>query len=256
MKTKVVVVPRERGSKLAGRPRTEKDPEVTEWVKDMRRMTSDLSAAEGVQFILDHLEGAARDEIRLCPAADRDTPKKILDRVIKTLCPQDTPSSRWGEFYARVQRGGESIQDFSLQLMKLLKRVVLVSSADSIKDQDAVLCERFAAGLADPTLRREVRRVVQENLDMKFAELRSKVISWETPSSTTMARAAKTTEQTNMLQAQLDRQGAQLLATQEAVTNLCGQVSRLLSQQNVPSQRPTRPPQNPPPPWPNLPGGL
>ena len=105
-KTKVVVVPRERGSKLAGRPRTEKDPEVTEWVEDMRRMTSDLSAAEGVQFILDHLEGAARDEIRLCPAADRDTPKKILDRVIKTLCPQDTPSSRWGEFYARVQRGG------------------------------------------------------------------------------------------------------------------------------------------------------
>ncbi|XP_038073051.1 uncharacterized protein LOC119741372 [Patiria miniata] len=242
-KTKVVVVPRERGAKLSGRPRTDKDPEVIEWAEDMRRMTSDLTETEGVQFILDHLEGAAKDEVRLCPAADRDTPDKILKQVVKTLCPQDTPSSRWGEFYARVQRGGESVQDFSLQLMKLLRRVALVSLTDGINDQDAVLCERFAAGLADPTLRREVRRVIQENPGMEFSELRSKVISWESPSTTAVTRAAKASE--SALQAQLDRQGGQILATQEAVTRLCEQVSLLLSHQNAATARPSRPSRGP-----------
>ena len=228
-RTRVVVVPRERGPKLSGRPATDQEPEVIEWAEDMRRMTADMSNPEGVQFILDHLAGTAKDEVRLCPAADRDTPEKIIRHVLNALCPQDTPSSRWREFYSRVQQAGETPQEFSLQLMKLLRRVELVSPKDSVGSQDAALCERFASGLADPSLRREVRRIVQENPEIRFPDLRSRVISWENPPAMTVTRAARATE--NAVQGQLDRQAGQIQATQEAVNQLCEQVSLLLANQ-------------------------
>ena len=69
--SRVVVVLRDRGTKIAGRPSTDKDPEVLEWAEDMRRRMKDLSDAKGTQLVLNHLTGAAREEIGLCPADER-----------------------------------------------------------------------------------------------------------------------------------------------------------------------------------------
>ena len=103
-----------------------------------------------------------------------------------------------------------------------------MSPKDTFGSQDAALCERFASGLADPSLRRDVRRILQENPDIRFPDLRSRVISWENPPAMTHTRAARATE--NAIQGQLDRQAGQIQATQEAVSQLCEQVSLLANQ--------------------------
>ena len=231
---KIVVVPRERGTKLAGRPKSERDPEVTEWAEDMRRLTKDLSDAEGAQLVLDHLTGPARDEVRLCSPSERGKPESIISHVLKAYTCFETPSLRWQDFYSRRQRGGESVQEFSLQLMKLLRKVELASSKEThqqLHDKDAVLCEKFAAGLSDPSLQREVRRYVQENPLIQFTDLRNKVLSWEidhTPLQVVETRATAARPTDLSVQLQLDKQASQLKATQEAVEHLCKQMAMLL----------------------------
>lgn len=239
--SRVVVVPRDRGTKLAGRPSTDKDPEVLEWAEDMRRITKDLSDAEGAQLVLDHLTGAARDEIRLCPAAERANPSRIIERVLKTYTCHETPSTRWEDFYGRRQRGGESIQEFSLQLMRLLRRVEIASpDSPPLEEKNSILSEKFASGLADPALRREVRRFLQENPMIEFVDLRNKVLSWESPPPPPVAEAraarAKSAEKDDV-QKQLDMHTAQLKATQEALEKLCQQVSLLTQRPAMPERR-------------------
>ena len=162
----------------------------------------------------------------------------------------ESPSARWEEFYGRRQRGGESLQDFSLNLLKLLRKVEIATPEGSplLENKDDILNERFSSGLADASLRREVRRYVQENPGIEFSELRNRVISWESPPPPPMAeaRATKVAEDpTRNLQRQLDQQATQLKATQDALSQLCGQVSQLLSHQPALIPGPTRVNQGP-----------
>ena len=129
--TKIIVVPRDRGAKLAGRPNSDKDPEILEWAEDMRRLTQDMSEEEGAQLVLDHLTGGARTEVRLCPPAVRSSAKSIIKRVVEVYTCHESPSARWEEFYGRRQRGGESLQDFSLNLLKLLRKVEIATPEGS-----------------------------------------------------------------------------------------------------------------------------
>lgn len=249
IKPKVIIVPRDRGTKLAGRPTSEKDPEVREWAEDMRRLTQDLSDDEGAQLVLDHLTGGARAEIRLCPPAHRSSAERIIEHILKTYTCHETPSTRWEDFYGRRQRGGESIQEYSLNLLKLLQKVEVATPEGSplLHDKDVILNERFSAGLADPSLRREVRRFIQENPTVEFADLRNKVMSWECPPSLPAAAArmaqVKTDEAGSSLQAvqkQLDEQAAQLKTTQETLSQLCGQMALFMSAQKACPPSPPR----------------
>ena len=236
--TKLVVVPRDRATKLSGRPSSDRDPEVIEWAEDMRRLTKDLSDAEGVQFVLDHLTGHARDEVRLCPPDQRKKAEDVISWILTTYACHETPSARWSDFYGRQQRPGESLQDYSLQLMKLLRRVELASPKDcpQMGNKDTILCERFAAGLSDRSLQRDVRRYVQEHPEVSFANLRSKVLAWETPSLPVLgATAAHVTSDHGKLERQLDQQAEQLQATQAAVDKLCQQLASILQGQQDPS---------------------
>ena len=68
-----VVVPRDRGTKIAGRPSTDKDPEVLEWAEDMRRRTKDLSNAKGTQLVLERAKASS-----------------IIERILKTYTCHET----------------------------------------------------------------------------------------------------------------------------------------------------------------------
>ena len=108
-----------------------------------------MSDDEGAQLVLDHLTSGAREEIRLCPPAQRSSAERIIGYILKTYACYETPSTRWQVFYDRRQRGGRSIQDYSLNLLQLLQKVEVASNEDSplLHDKDVVLNERFSAGL-------------------------------------------------------------------------------------------------------------
>ena len=58
-KTKAVLISRGHGSKLSGPTIYDTDMEVIEWLEYIRHLTGNLTRAEGVQFIQDHLKGTA-----------------------------------------------------------------------------------------------------------------------------------------------------------------------------------------------------
>ena len=55
-----------RFRKMCGQPQTLEDPDVDDWAADMKShlKASLLSDHEGLNFVLDHLSGAARLEVR------------------------------------------------------------------------------------------------------------------------------------------------------------------------------------------------
>ena len=59
--------------KLSGRPQSEKNPTMEEWLEDADYYMKMMGEDGKVQFLLDHLTGKATDEIRI-----RDVGNKIL----------------------------------------------------------------------------------------------------------------------------------------------------------------------------------
>ena len=58
--------------KLAGRPTANSDPEVDDWITDMKEHIASIPTKEGkIDFVLDHLTGSAKTEVRLRPSESK-----------------------------------------------------------------------------------------------------------------------------------------------------------------------------------------
>lgn len=98
---------------------------VDEWVEEaqacirLRR----LSTADQAFFLVDHLEGEAREEIRYRSVDEREDPKQII-RVLRELygCTKSYVVLQ-ESFFSRRQQEGETLVEFSLALMSLLEKV-------------------------------------------------------------------------------------------------------------------------------------
>ena len=96
--------------KLRGSKQKPDDPEVEEWVADMRDAISSrpMKSKEAVEFILDHLQGEAKAEIRHCPATVREDPNEVLDTIVEVFGDRRAISNRFEAFYRRQQGASES----------------------------------------------------------------------------------------------------------------------------------------------------
>ena len=65
--------------KFSGRPVKDSDPDVEDRLMDMREHLQSIpSTDKKIEFILDHLDGAAKSEVRLRPVDCKDTPERFL----------------------------------------------------------------------------------------------------------------------------------------------------------------------------------
>ena len=79
-----IYLPRERKCPRFSGQATDPMP-VREWVEEARRAVGGRHMSRGEQalFILDHLDGEAKKEIRFRPSTDRSNPDKILEILIE-----------------------------------------------------------------------------------------------------------------------------------------------------------------------------
>ena len=64
---------------LFGRPVKDGDPDVDQWIDDVQDHLKSLDTVQAkVDYIIDHLGGKAKDEIRVRPESDRQNPVKIF----------------------------------------------------------------------------------------------------------------------------------------------------------------------------------
>lgn len=164
--------------KLSGRPLKDSDPDVEEWIADMREHIGSIPSKEGqVDFIMNHLTGSAKSEVRLHSQEERKSGEQILHILEETFQPQETITQLERQFYQRNQLPNETLGEYSLALMKLLD---IISKRQGVKmqSQDRVLKERFVDGLSDSQLKRELKKFAVDNRDLPFHEFRKQMLLW------------------------------------------------------------------------------
>lgn len=93
--------------KFGGRPVKDGDPDVYEWISDMREhIQSTKSKDEFVDFIMDHLTGSAKSEVKLRPLQERQTGKQILEILETVFEIKETTTQLLLKFYQRDQKTG------------------------------------------------------------------------------------------------------------------------------------------------------
>ncbi|KAI2668517.1 Retrovirus-related Pol polyprotein from transposon 17.6 [Labeo rohita] len=137
-----VFVPRDRKCpKFSGRSGIG----IDEWVEEaqacmrLRR----LSTVDQAFFLVDHLEGEAREEIRY-----------------------------------RRQQEGETLVEFSLALMSLLEKVKN-QSPHGIPNGEILLRDQFVEYVNDCALRRELKQLVRRQPTVTLFDVRSEALRWE-----------------------------------------------------------------------------
>ncbi|XP_071835484.1 uncharacterized protein [Apostichopus japonicus] len=146
-------------------------PSVSSFQEDIQaalkvRRLSDTDAAD---FILAHLEGAARQEMRHQPSEVTLDPDLILQKLSDTFGDRRTLGSLMREMCNKVQREEETIAEFAFKLMSLADQLKKVPGAP---DAEQAIKEQFRDGLLDGVLRREIKKALIQDPDVSFIKLR------------------------------------------------------------------------------------
>lgn len=153
---------------------------VQDWVEEMKATlrTRRLRPVDQAYFIYDHLEGAAKDEIRYRPRAEREDPKKILSILEDLYGCSKSYVSLQQSFFSRKQQEGESLQEFSHALNCLMEQVERCAPRE-LQGGPTLLRDQFVEHVLDPNLRRELKRVVRKHPEYSLLDVRGEAIRWE-----------------------------------------------------------------------------
>ena len=153
---------------------------IAEWIEEVQACVRarHLSVTDEALFILDHLEGEAKAEIRFRPGAEQQDPARVFV-ILQELygCVQSYVTLQQA-FFSRHQLEGETVQEFSLALMALMAQVKR-SAPDGALDADLLLRDQFTEHVLDSSLRRELKQFVRRQPTATLLELRSEAIRWE-----------------------------------------------------------------------------
>ena len=96
-------MPRER--KLRKFTGVRDDHLIEDWILDTKRGISSQSEADAVDFLLYHLQGAAKEELRLRPDEEKNTPE-ALSRVLRSSFGEGRISTQaMRKFFERREEG-------------------------------------------------------------------------------------------------------------------------------------------------------
>ena len=207
--------------KFAGRPEKDSDPDVIEWITDMREYIASKSSKDHhVDFIMDHLTGSAKSEIRLRPPEQRKTADQILNILEQLYHIKDTVTQLQQKFYQRDQHADETLESYSLELMKIADQITRRAGKE-MSDKDKILVERFIDGLRDQHLRQELRKFSIDKGPLPFLEFRHLMLKWieDNPPSTDK-HIHKTSSENSELLSLMKQQQDLLEKQQEQIDHL------------------------------------
>ena len=143
------------------------DPKHTDdWIEDARAILAAIPAEDQINYLVSHLEGEARNEVRFAEAANKETTEKIFSLLGEQFGEKRTDAQLKSVLYERRQKDTETVRKYSRGLLELVSK---------LKDQtgkDKLLIEVFCENLKDVYVRREVKKKFREDGNIKFAALR------------------------------------------------------------------------------------
>lgn len=153
---------------------------VAEWIEEIQTCmrARHLSVAEQALFIIDHLEGEARDEIRFRPGVERDDPARIFSILRELYGHSLSYVTLQQAFFARQQQEGETLQEFSLALLALMESIKQCAP-DGMPNSEVLLRDQFVENVLDSSLRRELKQLVRREPTASLLKVRGEAIRWE-----------------------------------------------------------------------------
>ena len=174
---RLVVIPRDRRCPMFnGRSGIS----VAEWIEEIKACmrARHLSVADQALFIIDHLEGEAREEVRFRPGVDRDDPARIFSILQELYGHSLSYVTLQQAFFARQQQEGETLQEFSLALLVLMQSIKQ-AAPDGMPNSEVLLRDQFVEHVLDSSLRRELKQMVRRQPSASLLEVRGEAIRWE-----------------------------------------------------------------------------
>jgi len=231
---KVVFTPRERkldkfsGQKDSGRS-------VEEFIDEVELLlrTRPTSNEEKVDFIISHLEGAAREELRYRPSTEKKTPEAVLGTLREVFGERSTISELLSDFYQCKQKDGQSLQDFSHDLMSKIDKVCKKDSK-AIKDLNAAIRNQFAENVKESWLRRDLKKRIREHPGLAFSDVREEaaLLVQDDDSSTCKSKGTKVQRNTPDIGIFTEQATSSTLELTKAVAELTQEVSNLKTEIN------------------------
>ena len=231
-----VVAQTRRLERLGGRAERPSDPDVGEWVEDMRchLAGNPISEDAACALVVGHLRGKARLEIS--GRGLRKT-EDIFVAILAAFGGSNDIATLQERLFQYRQLPGESVIDCSLKLVDLFNKIADKDVAYASR-RDQTLKERLTAAVSDQSLAREMRRLMNEASSLTFFEMRDRAIEWAGGDTIVTASHHETTAIPEGVAVILRRQEEILQNQKRQIEELTAAMKSSQVQQNQPRRRP------------------
>lgn len=162
------------------------EKDSTEWVEEVRtHINAHFSKdSEKVNYIQEHLGGAAKSEVKFRDFDSKASSAVVLQILLDAYTSQDTLGLLQQKLFSMKQME-ETAEEFCTSLMEVMCELRRKGWKNHM-DPEPIIKERFAEGVKDPNLRRELTRLNMERPTLKFFELRARAVRWVSEDPETM----------------------------------------------------------------------
>ena len=152
--------------------------DVTDWIDVAQRHISRMKDEdEKVDMLMNFMDRNPRLEVKFRINRSKCTADDIFTVLKDTYGLKDTQLQLEKAFFSRDQEPGEDLTEYSLALMEILMNLEK-RNPDIKETAEKKLKGRFAEGVRDVSLRRELTRLNKERPKLKFFELRDEAAEW------------------------------------------------------------------------------
>ena len=148
--------------------------ELHDWMEDARNRLRSVPAVEKLPFLIGHLEGPAREEVRYAPEEEKDSVDKVFTLLLSTFGENRSNAQLKRELYDRRQRNRESVREFSRALLEISEGI-----SDKWQSKNEMVIDVFCENLVDVHIKREMKRLVRGQSTISFSALRTEAIRLE-----------------------------------------------------------------------------
>lgn len=152
-----------------------------DWIDEVQNSMNYRQYREREQaaFLYDHLEGGAKQEIRYSTPEVRRSPTLILEVLKEAYGHPYSLTASQKRFFDRKQKAGEGLREFSHSLLSLAGDINRCNGGVELCGEQTIR-NQFAENVRDPSLRRELKRLIRQDPNIKFSALRREsMLFWE-----------------------------------------------------------------------------
>lgn len=149
------------------------------WERDAKKAVRGIKETRQLSLVLRALRGSAKDEadLREDTIGDFENITEVFTHLKSVFGDKRSATKRQADFHSRCQLTGESVAQFSQDLVRLSKGIE--------GDKNILLTAQFIENVRDPGLRWELKKA--KELDtvakLKFQQYRELALSWEETNS-------------------------------------------------------------------------